>query len=125
MDMKAGRCSSQAAAGGIAMLTLALLVAAPSCQSYLPDLAHAPAFAAHGRTCVEEGSVTVRDGQEVQVCYKPVYHASPRLVIVEISQSWFKDLPFKKADFELRQQEATSFKILGKHGERQYGAWAI
>ncbi|HEV3115961.1 MAG TPA: hypothetical protein VGY58_02830 [Gemmataceae bacterium] len=123
--MNAGRCPSQAAVRGITVLgaAFALLVVAPSCQNYLPDLAHVPAFP--GRTCVQEGIVTVRDGDEVQVCYKPVYHAPPRLAIVEISQSWFKDLPFKKEDFELRQQEAASFKILGKHRERHYGAWAI
>jgi hypothetical protein len=113
--------------GWIANMSTAIfmLVVVTSCQSYLPELARTPSTSSRGRMCVEEGYITVRDGDEAQVAYKPVYHAPPRLMIVEISQSWFKEAPFKKDDFELRQQEATSFKILNKHGERQYGAWAI
>src|SRR5438552_1755005 len=86
-------------------MTLFTVVVMTSCQSYLPDLAHTPSSSNRGRLCVEEGYITVRDGEEAQVAYKPVYHAPPRLVIVEISQSWFKQAPFKKDDFELRQQE--------------------
>src|SRR5439155_5264021 len=37
---------------------------------------------------------------------------------------WFKDTPFKKEDFEIRQLEAASFKVLGRHGERNLGSWA-
>jgi hypothetical protein len=75
--------------------------------------------------CVQEGEVTVRDGDEVKVMYKTPYATPPDLAILEVKYAVSAEHGFNKTDFQLTQQEATFFKVRGNHPEQHCGSWAI
>ncbi len=73
---------------------------------------------------VQEGEVTVRDGDDTQVSYKTPFQSPPRLAIVGFAQSWFDAKPYATSDFQFVKQEATYFKVQSNHAEQARGAWA-
>jgi len=103
-------------------LVLGGLAVGFSCQDFPGPVASARIFPFDAR--VQEGEVTLRDGDEAVVRYKTVYQAPPRLVIVEFKQSWFKDKPYSKSDFQIVQQDAAGFKMVNNHPEAGLGAVA-
>jgi hypothetical protein len=77
------------------------------------------------KRCIQEGEVTVRDGDEVKVMYKTPYASPPELAILEVKYAVSAERGFSKTDFQLVQQEATYFKVRGNHPEQHCGSWAI
>jgi hypothetical protein len=98
---------------GLGLLSCALAVS-PSCVSFPGGAAPLPFDAG---TTVQEGELTLRDGQELFIGYPKVFAAPPRLVIVEFRQSWFKDRPYSKSDFVFVRQDATGFRVVNNHPE--------
>jgi hypothetical protein len=105
---------------GVALLACGL-AAAISCGSLPATVADARGFP-FGNSGVQEGEQTLRDGEEVSVTYPKAYQSPPRLVIVEFRQSWFKDRPYSKSDFNFVQQTATGFRVVNNHPEPGRGA---
>jgi hypothetical protein len=111
-------------AGNHLVFLLLSLLAVPACQEF-----HAPAevprfFPSGSNEGLQEGELTLRDGEEVLVNYQKPFLSRPRLVIVELVQSQFDVKPYSKNDFRFLQQEADYFKIQNMHGEPGRGAWA-
>jgi hypothetical protein len=104
------------------VLVLGGLVIGLSGRNLPGPVASARWFPFDGR--VQEGEVSLKDGDEAVVRYKTVYQAPPHLVLVEFKQSWFKDRPYSKSDFQIVQQDATGFKIMNNHPEAAVGASA-
>jgi hypothetical protein len=100
------------------------LPAVPSCQTTLsPEfLPHLSPFGP--RAIVQEGEVTVQDGEEVQVWYKEPFQSPPRLFIVEYRQSRFYKKPYTKGDLQFGKQLTTYFKIKNDHTEQVFSSWA-
>jgi hypothetical protein len=107
---------------GIALLTCGL-VATLSCGSFPASVADARGFP-FGGSGVQEGEVSLSDGQETTIRYAKAYQSPPRLVVVEFRQSWFKDKPYSKGDFQFFQQTATGFRVVNNHPEPGRGASA-
>ncbi len=111
--------------GAVTLACLAVLLAVPSCQDgHWADAVLTPAVGSRSVKYVQEGIVAVRAGEEVRVRYPKPFQSPPRLVLGEFSQSWFVDVPYKKSDLEIVQQEAVSFTINNRHGEQAKGSWA-
>jgi hypothetical protein len=111
--------------GTVILVVVITALATPACQDgLLPDAGMAQLLLSHSGRLVQEGKVTVRDGDEVQVLFPKPFQSPPRLEIVGFDQSWFKDVPYSKADFQIVQLQATHFTIRSTHGEEQRGAWA-
>jgi hypothetical protein len=77
----------------------------------------------HGKL-VQEGYVTIRDGEDALVVFPKPYAAAPTLTF-KINQVWFKTIPFSRQDFRIAHNEPYSFRIENNHRERQDGAWAV
>jgi hypothetical protein len=106
------------------LLWLFGLLAAPSCQDFLAPEG-IPSFSpSDRRSSVQEGELTLRDGEEMFFGYQKPFQAPPRLVIVELLQSRFEAKPYHKSDFQFVCQEATYFKIRNLHAEQGSGCWA-
>jgi len=105
------------------LLMLVCLVAVPSCQYF-----HYPNAASlmklESGSSVQEGEVTVNDGDDTQVSFKKAFQSPPRLTIVELRQSKFDKKPFASSDFQILQLESTNFKIQNTHSEQRLGSWA-
>jgi hypothetical protein len=105
------------------LLILVSLVAVPSCQDF-----HYPNGAALIKldfgSSVQEGEVTLNDGDDTQVSFKKAFQSPPRLTIVELRQSKFDKKPFAISDFQIVQVESTYFKIQNTHSEQRLGSWA-
>jgi Leucine Rich repeat len=115
-----GRSGKQWA--GMALL-LCGLAAGISCGSFPASVADARVFP-FGSSGVQEGEVTLRDGEETSIRYAKAYQGPPRLIVVEFRQSWFKDKPFAKSDFQFLEQKATGFRIVNNHPEPGSGSAA-
>jgi Leucine-rich repeat (LRR) protein len=97
----------------------------PACEGFgQTDGGRLPFLHWGGSTHVQEGEVVVRDGSEVQVCYKFPFASPPRLRWT-VSQAWFKDKPFRESDFEIVQQDANCFKVRNNHSEVNRNSWAV
>jgi hypothetical protein len=94
------------------------LAVTPSCGTF-PNLS-----AIDGRPTVQEGELTLHDGQDAIVRFKKVFAAPPRLTIVEFRQSWFKDKPYSRTDFEILAVDAASFRMVNNHPEAKRGSAA-
>jgi hypothetical protein len=107
------------------VLGLLSVLAVPSCQDFHgPDgVPHFPS--GDSRESIQEGELTMRDGEELLVNYQKPFQSRPRLVIVELVQSRFDMKPYNKNDFQFLQQEAAYFKIQNTHAEQGRGAWAL
>jgi hypothetical protein len=105
--------------GRLIMLS-ALLVT--SCVD--PAFVQSVAQERHFFAFVQEGEVTVRDGEEVLVHYQTLFQSPPSLTIVELRQSYSKKKPFGKGDFSFVQQDRAFFKIANNHPEQNLGGWA-
>lgn len=104
------------------LLGLFSLVAVPSCQDlHSPGVLSLPL---DPRSSVQEGLVTLKEGEELQVCYKTPYQSSPRLSIEEVKASWSEDHPYRKSDFQVVLQDAAYFKIRNHHTEPWHRSWA-
>jgi hypothetical protein len=102
-----------------------LFVMLPACEGFgQTDGGRFPFLRWGGSMHVQEGEVVVRDGTEVQVCYKMAFSSPPRLRFT-VSQAWFKDKPFHESDFEIVQQDANCFKIRNNHSEMNRNSWAV
>jgi hypothetical protein len=111
--------------GARLVLGLWSLFAAASCQNF-PGTDPRPAFLPFDlRSHVQEGEVTLRDGEETLVRYVRPFQEPPRLVLVELRQSQFAEKPYRKADFQIVRQDATGFTVRNGHGERPADSWAI
>jgi hypothetical protein len=105
---------------------MATFLATPAClDSHWADGVRAQMSKESPGKFIQEGTVTLRDGEETRIIYKVPYLSPPRLTIVKFEQSWFKQVPFKLSDFKFLQQEALFFRIQNNHVERQDGAWAV
>ncbi len=100
---------------GLGTLSFAL-AAGVSCQDIPGPVAErVRPFDIH--STVQEGEVLVWEGDEVLVRYPKAFKTAPSLTLVEIRQSWCRDVekPYSKGDFVLLQQEATGFKVVNNH----------
>ena len=97
------------------------LATMPSCLS-LPNSGstHSLPFSSH----TEEGLLTLRDGEDVQITFKKPFESPPRLAIVEVRQSVFDRLPYSKSDFHIVKLDATCFKVENAHPEQRMGSCA-
>src|SRR5262249_3321612 len=55
---------------------------------------------------VQDGTVVVRDGEEVQINFKKPFDALPRIEITGFVQSLFKSESYSKSSFEIVQPSA-------------------
>jgi hypothetical protein len=76
-------------------------------------------------TFVQKGSIALRDDEQVTIRFQTPFQSSPRLAIVGFNQAYFRDIPYKKDDFQVLQLEATFFAIQNKHREKELGSWAM
>jgi hypothetical protein len=117
-----GRCLNLGTAGFL----VALLVASiPSCQDFHTSAALPAFLQPDSTTNVQEGELTLRDGEEALVPYAKPFAAPPRLVIVELRQSEFTKKPFAKGEFQFIIENAAYFKIRNLHDEHACGSWAV
>jgi hypothetical protein len=107
---------------GIALLTCGL-TAALSCGT-LPAPEAVARGLPFGNSGVQEGELTLRDGDEAVINYPKAYQSPPRLVIVEFRQSSFKEKPYAKGDFQFIEQNATGFRVVNNHPEPGRGSAA-
>jgi hypothetical protein len=77
----------------------------------------------HGKL-VQEGYVTIRDGEDALVIF-PKPYASPPTLTFKIDQVWLKSIPFNRQDFRIAHNDPYSFRIENNHRERLDGAWAV
>jgi hypothetical protein len=106
------------------LLGLCSLFAAPACQDF-PGAGPRPAFLPFDlRSHVQEGEITLRDGEETPIRYPKPFQTPPRLVLVELRQSQFTDKPYRKADFQVVRQDASGFTVRNGHAERTPDSWA-
>jgi hypothetical protein len=110
---------------GRSFLVLMLgLMAIPACQSFpSADSPNTPAFL-DGRSHVEEGLLTLSDGESVQISFKKPFQSPPRLAIVEVRQSKFDRVPYAKTDFKIVKLEANLFKVENTHAEQRMNSLA-
>jgi Leucine rich repeat len=106
---------------GLLFIALAL----PACQQvqwseFAPSAAQV--IQVGGQT--QQGTVALRAGDEVHVTFSTPFGSPPRISIVEMNQSWFKEKPYSAADFEVIKVDAKSFTLRNKHPEKYYGSWA-
>src|SRR5262245_56369741 len=73
---------------------------------------------------VQEGTATVRDGEETQIGFKTAFLSPPRVEITGFVQSWFKSEPFGKNSFEIVEPSPVGFKIRSNHQEQGIGSFA-
>jgi hypothetical protein len=110
---------------GITALILLVTLLTSACQDpHFPDAVQGFLLTGLPKRYVQEGEVTLRDGDELKVNYKVPFQSPPNLAVVDIKQSWFKEKPFNRGDFKLLQQEATYFKVENDHPEQACGAFA-
>jgi hypothetical protein len=74
---------------------------------------------------VQEGQVLIWAWDEVKVTYKKPFQSPPQIAPLEIGQSWFRDRPYSKADFEITEQDAKGFKLKNKHQEQYPRSCAV
>jgi hypothetical protein len=102
-------------------LVLGCLATIPSCLS-LPNSGSTPSLPFAGHT--EEGLLSLRDGEDVQITFKRPFESPPRMSIVEVRQSAFDRLPYSKSDFRFVKIDATCFKVENTHPEQRMGSVA-
>jgi hypothetical protein len=103
---------------------LAMLLAIPSCQN--PQrLNVAPlSLPFDAKSGVQEGELSLSDGDETKVSFVKPYESPPRLTLVEIKQSESYRKPYALSDFQIVEQGAKSFRIQNNHPERGVRSWA-
>lgn len=106
----------------VGMGVVLLLSLAPTNESAVA----APQVPFPGRSdvAVEEGELTLVDGQEVIVVFKTPFQTPPRLSVIGFKNSWFTAPPYRKEDFTFVRQAANSFTIHNNHADVYQGAWA-
>lgn len=95
------------------------LPALPSCQSARgPDgrVAGWPAPLPFG-SGAQQGEVTVREGDTVEVRYKKPFQAPPNLVLLELRGADARETLYSKEDFQIIRQEAAYFMLRNNHTE--------
>jgi hypothetical protein len=113
------------AARGISILLLACgLPAITSCADFRGADAGARLLPLDRGLSTQEGEVTLRDGEETVVGFPKPFQSPPRVTVVEFRQSWFKEKPYAKGDFQVVQQEPAWFKVRNNHPEQGQGAAA-
>jgi Leucine rich repeat/Leucine Rich repeat len=107
-------------------VVLLLLFVVSSCHDGYSPYAVQPLLlgAGHGIN-TQEGTVTLRDGEETKVYFRQPFDSAPRVMVLRLNQSWFKDKPYSKNDFEIDRIESTYFRIRNNHHEPNSGAWAV
>jgi len=113
IDMR--RISRQCLGLGVLLYSL---TTGTSCGTF-PNLA-----AIDGRTSVQEGELTLHDGEDAVVNFKKVFAAPPRITVVEFRQSWFKDKPYARTDFQILKSDTAGFRIVNNHPEANRGSMA-
>jgi hypothetical protein len=105
-------------------LGLFFLTVSPSCQDYhyVSPASLIPTSAAD--RLVQEGEITLSDGEDAVFQYEKPFASPPRLVVVEYRQSQFLKKPFTLSDFQFVEQKINGFKIRNLHDEHALGAWA-
>jgi hypothetical protein len=98
-------------------------VSLSSCLIYPATWEQGLAFRPPGSQLVQEGELTLQDGEEKEVLYKTPYEAPPRLGILELKISSFQRRPFRKDDFQFVDQSQSGFRIQNTHPEQQQGSW--
>jgi hypothetical protein len=91
----------------------------------MPGASNGPSPQQRAGKFVQEGEVMMSDGDDIVVYYKTPFPSPPRLEIVELKLSWFKEVPFDKKYFRIYQIESGSFHIANDHPEKSLNAWAI
>jgi hypothetical protein len=119
-----GRSGRGAARGLGILVVLVSLPGAASCQAPARPGGLPRLLQFDPRTTVQEGEVTALDGEEVSVRYPKAFESPPRLAIVEFRQSWFKEKPYARSDFQFLRQEATGFRVVNNHPEQGRGSQA-
>jgi hypothetical protein len=118
--------SASRAKVGIGVLFVCwLLPVIPSCQDIRTRDALPAFLQTDSTTSIQEGEITLRDGEETIVPYLKPFATPPRLVIVELRQSAFLKKPFSKEDFQFVIEEPNYFKIRSLHDEHACGSWAV
>jgi len=117
--------ASRAKVGIGVLFVCCLLPVIPSCQD-LRTRDALPAFLQMDSTTnIQEGEITLRDGEETLVPYLKPFETPPRLVIVELRRSEFLKKPFSKSDFQFVIEAPNYFKIRSLHDEHACGSWAV
>jgi hypothetical protein len=111
--------------GTASVVVVFLLAAIPSCQDFRTRDALPSVLQPDSATNIQEGEVTLRDGEETMVTYLKPFASPPRLVIVELRRSEFTKKPFGKGDFQFIAEKSDSFKIRNLHDEHACGSWAV
>jgi hypothetical protein len=108
----------------LAVPCLVMALAAPSCQN--PQrLNTAPLpLPVDSKSPIQDGEVTLQDGDEIKVLYPKPYESPPRLTLVEFKQSESYKKPFAMSDFEIVEQDSKFFRIQNNHSERGVRSWA-
>jgi Leucine rich repeat/Leucine Rich repeat len=103
---------------------LAVLLATPSCQNPQRLNVTPLPLPADPKSPIQEGEVTLQDGDETNVLYPKPYESPPRLTLVEFKQAESYKKPFAMSDFEIVEQDAKFFRIQNNHPERGVRSWA-
>jgi hypothetical protein len=106
------------------LIALTCLTSLSSCQDFrYPDVL--PSIpAANAGTSIQEGEVTLKDGEEDYVLFPKAFNGPPRVWVVELRQSEFAKKPFSKDDFQIVRKEWNFFRIRNTHDEHSCGSWA-
>lgn len=106
-----------------ACVCLALFGAAlfllPACQSSRAPSTTPPAWSGPiaWSPGTQQGEVTVRGGETVEVRYKRAYQSPPRVVLVELRGANAAENLYSKDDFKIVGQEANRFLVQNNHYE--------
>jgi hypothetical protein len=106
------------------LLLLFTLPALPSCLDFRPPDGAPFPLPFGPRSGVQEGEVTVKEGEQAKVRYKHPFESPPHLTIVEFRESQFRDKPYAKSDFQIIREEAGWFAVRNNHAEQGGGSWA-
>jgi hypothetical protein len=116
----ANRCRHALAASFV----LILLLAIPSCQNPRGGNVAPLSLPGDTKSGVQEGQVSISDGDETKIIFVKPYESSPRLTLYEIKQSEFYRKPYALTDFQIVEQSATFFRVQNNHPERGVRSWA-
>jgi len=110
----------------IVLIAFALFSVIPSCQDvhWTDGLRTARPEGIQG-TFVQKGSIALGDDEQVTVSFETPFQSTPRLAIVGFNQSYFKDIPYKKDDFQIIHLDVAHFTIQNNHREKGLGSWAM
>jgi hypothetical protein len=106
------------------LLALLCLPALSSCQDFRFRDAVPSILSSDATPSIQEGEITLQDGEENYLLFPKPFNAPPRVEVVELRQSQFLKKPFSKNDFLIVRQEWNFFRLRNLHDEHSCGSWA-